>query len=67
MGTGICAGKRKPPCGRGSNCKGFEKGYRCGAHAPAKGCAGHGTTEKQNTIRLSKEAIEALSRPWWDQ
>lgn len=40
--SGKCAGKRPPPCGRGKNCAGFEKGHRCGAHEPVKGCAGHG-------------------------
>jgi hypothetical protein len=47
MGTGKCAGNRKPPCGRGENCKGFYEGHRCGAHAPAGNCPGHGTVKKQ--------------------
>ena len=49
MGTGLCTGKRKPPCGRGENCKGFEKGIRCGGHAPVKGCAGHGSAQEKKT------------------
>jgi hypothetical protein len=40
--SGKCAGNRKPPCGSKKNCKGFEKGIRCGAHAPVGGCPGHG-------------------------
>ena len=50
-GTGKCAGKRKPPCGRVSNCAGFAKGFRCGGHAPVGNCPGHGTVKKrQKTI-----------------
>jgi hypothetical protein len=47
MGTGLCTGKRKPPCGKGSNCKGFHEGFRCGGHAPVAGCGGHGTVPKR--------------------
>jgi hypothetical protein len=55
MGTGKCAGNRPPPCGRGKNCKSFESGFRCGAHAPVGGCAGHGTGH--GTVEKPKKGI----------
>jgi len=55
--SGKCAGKRKPPCGRGENCKGFYEGYRCGGHAPVGNCTGHG---EDAAMRRRKAAFEKM-------
>jgi hypothetical protein len=57
--SGKCAGNRKPPCGLGKNCKGFEKGHRCGAHAPVGGCPGHGDDAEKAKRAAALDAMLA--------
>ena len=63
MRTGKCTGKRKPPCGREENCKGFSEGYRCGGHAPVGNCPGHGTVKQE---KLQKTHYLNVPLEQWD-
>jgi hypothetical protein len=63
--SGKCSGRRKPPCGRGENCKGFEQGHRCGAHEPVKGCSGKGGCKHPAPEPLGLDGLTPSERAYF--
>jgi hypothetical protein len=76
MGNHACAGKRDcgdpgVKCAGGDkDCKGAARGFKCAGHDVVvrkrrAGCPQ--TADRKNYLQgVPKEALAALSRPWWD-